>query len=304
MYDLIIIGSGPSGLTASIYASRYKINHIVIGEFLGGLASEAHKICNWPGEIEISGSDLMNKIKTSTEKLGAEIQIDKIISITKQENSFLLKTSGSKEYQTKTILIATGTKPRKLDIDSEKQFLGRGVSYCATCDGPFFKEKIVAVLGGGNSAMTAALYLADLAKQVYIVYRGESLKGETVWIDQIKNNNKITTIYNTKVIDFIGNTKLEKVKLNNKFNDSDEIVLDGVFIEIGSEPDLELVHDLNIETENNHIKINPDGSTSLDGIFASGDITNGSNHFRQIITACSEGAIASNAIHKYLSSKK
>ncbi len=304
MHDLIIIGSGPSGLTASIYASRYKINHIVIGEIPGGLASEAHKICNWPGEIEISGPNLMNKIKTSAEKLGAEIQIDKIINITKQENSFLLKTSESKEYQTKTILIAMGTKPRKLDIDSEKQFLGRGVSYCATCDGPFFKEKIVAVLGGGNSAMTAALYLADLAKQVYIIYRGESLKGETVWIDQIKNNNKITTIYNTKVIDFVGNTKLEKVKLDNKFNDSDEIVLDGVFIEIGSEPDLELVKDLNIETENGHIKIKPDGSTSLDGIFASGDITNGSNHFRQIITAASEGAIASNSIHRYLSLKK
>ncbi len=304
MYDLIIIGSGPSGLTASIYASRYKINHLIIGEVPGGLASEAHKICNWPGEIEISGIELTNKMKTSAEHFGAKIEMDKVINITKQENGFLIKTQNSKEYTSKTILFAIGTKPRKLNIESEKQFLGRGISYCATCDGPFFKEKTVAVLGGGNSAMTAALYLADLAEKVYIIYRGESLKGEAMWLDQINNNKKITVLYNTKVIDFIGENKLQSVALNNEFNGSKEITLDGVFVEIGSEPDLELVHDLNIDTEDGHIKIKADGSTSLDGIFASGDITNGSNHFRQIITAASEGAIASNSIHKYLSSKK
>lgn len=304
MYDLIIVGSGPSGLTASIYASRYKINHLVVGEMLGGLISEAHKVCNWPGEIEISGLELTEKIKKSADHLGVKIETDKVINIEKKENFFELKTQNGKILESKTVLLAIGTKPRKLNLESEKQFLGKGIAYCATCDGPFFKEKIVAVLGGGNSAITSAIYLTEMANKVYLIYRGEKLKGEIAWIEQAKSNPKINIIYNTNIIEFIGDKKLKKIKIDNKFENSNEIELDGVFIEIGSEPDLEITKNLNIETENNHIKVNADQSTSVTGIWASGDITNGSNHFRQIITACSEGAIASDSIFHFLQKNK
>lgn len=304
MYELIIIGSGPSGLSASIYASRYKINHIIIGESIGGLAWGAHKIGNWPSEIEISGTDLVNKMKDHVSELKTEIIPDKVVSIKKQDNIFVLETQSGKKYETKTVIIATGTKPRKLNIENEEKFTGKGISYCATCDGPFFKNKTVAVLGGGNSAMTAALYLSELANKVYIIYRGESFKGEMTWIDKIKNNEKITVLYNTKVIDFIGDTKIQKIKIDNTFEGSDEIELDGVFIEIGGEPDLEIAKDLDIEINNSRIKINPDQSTNIAGVWASGDVTDGSNNFRQLITACSEGAIASDSIHKYLSLNK
>lgn len=304
MNDLIIIGTGPAGYTASIYASRYKIKHVLIGEISGGLATEAHKICNFPSEMNISGMDLMEKIQKSAISLGSEILADKVSTITKNDTTFKISTESGKTYESKTVLLASGTKHRKLNIENEKNFVGRGVSYCATCDALFYKNKTVAVIGGGNSAMTAALYLAEVAEKVYLIYRGSELKGETAWRDQVTTNNKINVIYNTNIIEFIGDTKLKATKIDNTYNNSDEITVDGVFIEIGSEPDLSIAKDLNIETENGHIKIKNDQSTNVNGIWAAGDITNGSNNFRQIITACSEGAIASDAIHKYLTLNK
>ena len=191
-YDLIIIGAGPAGLTASIYASRYKVKNLVIGEALGGLVFEAHKICNFPSEQEVKGMDLVTKMQQHTESLGVQIVVDKIIGIDKTKNNkFKLTTQNKKEFFTETILLATGTKHRKLDLPDEDKFIGHGISYCATCDAMFYRDKTVAVIGGSDSANTATLHLAEIAKKVYQIYRRDKLRGEILWIEQILKNPKI-----------------------------------------------------------------------------------------------------------------
>lgn len=300
-YDLIIIGGGAAAYTASIYASRFKINHLIIGEVLGGLASTAHKIENYPTENGISGIELMTKMQKRVEGFETKIEMDKVIEVKKEDDFFNLKTQNNKEYKAKSILLATGTKHRKLGLKNEADYVGRGVSYCATCDAMFYKEKIVAVLGGSDSANTASLYLADIADKVYQIHRGKELKGEVAWIEQIKNNSKIEVIYNTNIIEIIGDNKIEKIKLDTPYQNQNKLNIDGLFIEIGSEPDYDLLTKLNINTnEQGYVIIKEDQSTSIKGIYAAGDITTGSNNFRQIVTACSEGAIAVNSIFKYI----
>ena len=189
-YSLIIVGAGPAGLTASMYASRYKIDHLVIGQAVGGLAFEAHKICNFPTEEEISGVQLIGKIRKHAESLGMKMVNTEVTKIEEKNNQFEITTENNKSFLTQAILLATGTKRRKLNINEDK-FIGKGVSYCATCDAMFYQNKTVAVIGGGDSANTSSLYLAKIAKQVYQIYRGNKLHGETIWIDKVIHNKKI-----------------------------------------------------------------------------------------------------------------
>lgn len=304
-YDLIIIGAGPAALTASIYASRYKINHIIVGELPGGLMSEAHKICNFPSEIEISGFDLTMKMKAHVDSFGTEFVMDKATSIEKASDGFMVKTAGNKEFSAPTILLAAGTVHRHLGLSEESRFVGHGLSYCATCDAMFYKDKTAAVIGAGNSAMTAALYLAEVANKVYIVARGSELRGEVVWMDQVKNNPKIEVIGNTSVVGLAGENKLETIKLSQPYNGNDILAVDGLFVEIGSAPDTAWLGNLELKAEaSGYLIVQPDHSTSQPGIWAAGDITNGSNGLRQVVTACAEGAIAAGAIFKHLQQKK
>ena len=304
IYDLVILGAGPAGLTASIYASRYKLDHVIIGKSIGGLATDAHKICNYPSEKDISGFELMEKIKDCALHAGGEIVMDEIIDIENENGSFTIKTKLEKTFFTKTLLIASGTERRRLDIDNESQFFGRGISYCATCDGPLFKNKTVAVIGGSNSAIIAALHLASFAQKVYLIYRKDQLRGEPVWIEEAKNNSNIEIIYNTNVVGVDGDTKLQKITLDNEHNNCSTLDVDGMFIEIGSVPKTVIYDKLGIKLdEKKYIIISPDQATSIEKIWAAGDVTTGSNNFRQIITACSEGAIAAESIFKYLQLK-
>ncbi len=305
-YSLLIIGAGPAGLTASIYASRYKVDNLIISETLGGLAFEAHKICNFPTENEISGMELVTKMKQHVEELGAQIVIDKVTGIDKlEDNTFKVTMQSNKEYLAKTILLANGTTHRKTNLPNENNFIGKGISYCATCDAMFYRNKTVAVIGGSDSANTAALYLAEVADKVYQIYRGQSLRGETVWIHQIENNKKIEVLYETEVKELLGQDKLEGVILTKKYKGSDKLILDGLFIEIGTVPQKVLVEELKIATdEKNYIRVNSAQQTNQQGVWAAGDITNSSNNFHQIITACSEGAIAAENIFKFLQEKK
>ncbi len=305
-YELIIIGSGPAGLTASIYASRFKVNNLIIGEALGGLAFEAHKICNFPSEIEISGVDLINKMQKQVEFFGGKILLEKVIKIKKREDDkFQIITQSKKEFIARAILLASGTEHRKLGLPEEKKFVGKGVSYCATCDAMFFRDKNVVVVGGSNSAHTASLYLAEVAKKVYQIYRGDQLRGETAWIDQVLANPKIEVIYNTEVKKLIGEVNLEKIILSRPFQSTNQLYTDGLFVEIGTTPKQELIKQLDISTnEQGYIKVDASQKTSQKGIWAAGDITDGSNNMRQIITAASEGAIAAENIFKFLQVKK
>jgi len=299
-YDLAIIGNGPAGLTAAIYGARYKINQILIGDLPGGLMTSSHKICNFPSEIEISGSDLAQKMHDQVIALEVPQKNTRINSISQLDGIYNLVLSNGENIQAKAILLATGTKHRHLDLPNEKSLVGRGVSYCATCDAMFYVDKVVAVIGGSDSANTAALHLAQVAKQVYQIYRGTSLRGETAWVDQVKANQKITVLYNTQVLEILGDKKVSGLKISN----GTELELDGVFVEIGSEPDSTLSNQLSLKmTKGDYIITKENQMTSREGVWAAGDITTNSDSFQQIITACSEGAVAAQSIFKYLRSK-
>ena len=298
-YDLIIIGSGAAGMTASIYASRYTLKNIVIGDILGGTTTEAHKIYNWPGAPGISGFELMNNMTTHVKESGGEILSDTVIEAGRIEDGYFVVTKRGKRFTAKNILFTSGTKHRHLGIPREDELSGKGVAYCSTCDVPFFKDKVVAVAGGGNSAISAALYLADIASKVYVVCRSADLKGEPLWREELKKRENVTVVYAANITGLEGETQLTHIILDTDFNGSNRIAVDGLFVEIGLLPQTDLAKALGAEiNELGYIRVQPDMSTTVPGIYAAGDSTDASNNFHQIVTACAEGAIAADAIYK------
>lgn len=299
IYDLIIVGVGPAGFAASIYASRYKLTNMMIGEIVGGLASEAHKVGNYPGLNDMSGFEMMMKFREHAKALGGEELLDRVLEIKKDETDpakpvFTLKTARSGEFQAKYVLLATGSKRRTLKLPREDEFKGKGVSYCATCDAFFYREKTVAVVGGADAATTAALYLANLAKKVYMIYRGDALRSEPIWVEQVLKNPKIEIIYQANVKELVGEGKLQGVVLDKE---NMKLDIDGLFIEIGFDPDLSLSDQLGVKSDDRgYVIVGPDQSTNVPFVYAAGDLTTGSNGFRQIITAASEGSIAAESI--------
>ena len=290
-YDLIIIGSGPAGLTAGVYAARYMLNTLIIGQLPGGTAGEAHEVCNFPSYGKINGFELMHKMVSQVNELGVEIKQEEVVEISGENNSFIIKTN-KKEYRAKKIIIATGTTRKKLNLPREEELTGKGVSYCATCDGGFYKDKIVGVIGGGNAALTAALLLSKFAEKVYIIYRKESFsKAEPAWVKDIEENEKIKPLFNSQVKKLEGEDKLEQIELDN----GDKLKVNGLFIEVGSISNKKLAEKFGIELENDFISVDKKMKTCCKGVFASGDVTN--NPLKQIITACSEGAIAATSAY-------
>lgn len=301
LYDIAIVGSGPASFSASIYASRYRLKNIIFGRQMGGTISDTHKVCNYPGVSDISGLELATRMYEQTKEQGAEISLESVKDIKKENNIFKLITDADKEYYSKTVIIATGTKRNKLALPREELFLGKGLSYCATCDGMFYKDKVVAVIGGSNAATMAASMLSDIAKQVYIIYRGTELRGEPAWIEVVETKENITVLFETLVIGLEGTDRLERVKLSKAYKNSSYLDVDGVFVEIGSEPNIVLPMKLGLELdERQYIKVEKDQSTNIEGIWAAGDCTTASNDFRQVVTAVAEGAIAANSIYTYL----
>lgn len=301
MYDIAIIGTGPAGLSASIYASRYRLKNIVFGKMIGGTISEAHKVCNYPGIPGVTGLELGQKMLNHAKEEGGEIVFESIADLKKEGKEFKIVTDSGKEYRAKTVILATGTKRNKLSIPNEDKYLGRGVSYCATCDAMFYKDKVVGVVGGSNAATMAATMLADVAKEVYIIYRGKELRGEPAWIEDVNKRDNVIVLLETLVIGMEGTDRLEKVRLSKEYNNSNELLLDGLFIEIGSEPNATLPLQLGLDLdEKQYIKVDGKQSTSIEGIWAAGDCTTNSNMFQQVVTAVGEGAIAANSIYCYL----
>lgn len=304
-YDLIIIGAGAAGLTASVYASRYKLDHLVFGVEPGGQMAEIHSLENWPGIISIPGRELINQMIGQVNNFGVQVRGESVSSIRKNEEGVFEVDNGKEKYLAKTIIMAMGASYRKMNIPGEKEFTGKGVSYCATCDAMFFRNKVVSVIGGGNSAVVVALELTDFASKVYLIYRGEKLSADPIWLDKVAANPKIEVIRNTNVLEVKGGNKVEKIILDKPLADDKTFLeVDGVFIEIGSEPGIELAMKLGVEYDGQKfIKVNADQSTNVEGVFAAGDITTGSNKFRQIITAAAEGALAANSAYKMLKLK-
>lgn len=304
MYDLTIIGCGPAGYAAAIYAARYKLNTVVIGAADGGAMAEAHLIENWPGVKSVTGTELTKNFKEHVEYFDVEIQQEYVREITQNNKIFTTTTESGKKFESKAVIIAAGTKKRKLGIPGEQELKGKGVSYCATCDAFFFKNKKVAVIGGSDSAGTAALLLADHADKVYIIYHREPLRCEEMTLERIKNNKKIEIIYNTDITKINGEQKVESVDINSEFNGKKQIEVDGVFIEIGATPSADLARNLEVELDNlERIKINPDCSTNISGVFAAGDVTVGLYDLKQIITAAASGAVAATSVNKFIKTK-
>jgi len=300
MYDLIIIGAGPAGITAGIYATRYQLKTLIVGKLLGGVASEAFKVENYPGFKAISGTSLMNKFSEQLKYLGAHLQQKDIEKIEKMKQGFKVLT-GDKEYEAPAIIIATGTKVRKLNVPGETEFTGKGVSYCATCDATFFKDKIVAIVGGGDAGATASLQLADLAKKVYWLYREQKPAAMPSWQEQVRKNPKVEEINKTNVKKIKGNVSVEKIILDRDYNSKKELMVQGLFVQIGAVPSVDLAKDLRVKlNEYGYIKVDEAQKTNTDGVYAAGDVTSASNRFKQIITACSEGAIAAHSVYEYL----
>jgi len=294
IYDLVVVGAGPAGMNAAVYASRYRLKTLVIGELFGGLVSEAYEICNFLACYRIKGMELAKRMMEHAKAEGAIIKNEKVIGIKKIKDYFEVKTS-SGIYKSRSIILATGTEKRKLNLKNEDELLGKGVSYCATCDAGFFKNKIVGVVGGGDNALTSALLLAEYSKKVFIIYRRDKFyRAEPAWQEQVAKNKKIKCLFNSEVIELIGKDKLKAIKLNN----GKVMKVDGLFIEIGTIPKKELAEQLNLKLESGYIVVNRNQETSVKGIFAAGDITN--NPLKQIITAASEGAVAAHSAYEYI----
>jgi len=301
MYDLIIIGSGPAGYSAGIYATRYNLNVLVIGQIEGGMASLAHQVENYPGLPQITGIELMKKFKDQATKSGAKIISDLVVNIKKTDDIFSVQTK-SETYKSKTIILAMGTERRKINIPGEKEFLGKGLSYCVTCDGMFFKNKTVAVIGGGDSALQAVIQLSEICKKVYLIYAKEIPDAMPTWVERANSEaDKIIQIASNTLTKIEGTNTVEKVILEKEFNNSNELLVDGVFVEIGAVPNSVLLDKLGVLIDDcKYIIVDQFQQTNVKGIFAAGDITTNSGKFAQIITASNEGAIASFTAFKYL----
>lgn len=297
IYDIIIIGGGPAGLSAAIYASRaLKKTLIIEKSVFGGQITQASKVENYPGFEEVSGMDLGEKMADQAKKLGVENIYGEVTQIKKNEETFTV-TVGQKEYLSKVVIYATGASPRKLHVDNEAKLLGSGISYCATCDGALFKEKTVCVIGGGNTAIDDALYLANLCKKVYVIHRRDSFRGEPVKVSLLKEKENVEFILNATVKSVDGENFVESITLLENMQER-KIKVDGVFVAIGHVPNTQLLEDFVPLTPNGYIITNYDLETSVTGFYAAGDVRE--KKVRQLTTATNDGTIAAIMACEYL----
>lgn len=300
MYDIIVIGAGPAGMTASIYARR-ALKKVLVLEAVsyGGQIINTLDIENYPVEAHISGFDFSTKLYNQAVDLGAEFIFEKCIKIEKKNSSFDVFTPNCK-YQCKSLIIATGTENRKLGLDREHEYIGKGLSYCATCDGAFYKKKDVAVVGGGNTALEDALYLSNICNKVYLIHRRNEFRGDNSVVDKIKGKNNIDIIYNSNVTKLIGDERLSSIEVSNTDGSIKEIFVSGLFVAVGKIPENEIFKDLIKMDENGYILASENCHTNIDGIFVAGD--NRTKLLRQLVTATSDGAVAATEAIHYLES--
>lgn len=302
LYDIIIIGAGPAGLTAGLYTSRRALKTLVLSKDLGGQAAISHDVENYPGIELTDGLSLMHKFAKQAQKFGTQIKYGEVKKITKEKNKFTIQTNKG-DFGGKALILAFGLTPCDLNIPGEEKFKGRGVSYCATCDGPLYKEKTVAVIGGGNSAMDAAEYLAKIAAKVYLIHRRDQFRGEEITFKQLKKQPKVEMILSSDILEIKGKQFVESVLIkNNGHNKKKELKVDGVFVEIGHTAKTDLVKNLIKLNNKGEIITDQDSNTSQPGIFACGDVTNCA--YKQIVISAGEGAKAALQAYKYLCLQK
>jgi len=295
-YDLIIIGAGPAGLTAGIYATRGGLKTAIVSKDIGGTANSIAKLENWPG-FSGTGAELMKKFYEHVKDYKIDTILSEVEKIEKSKDKFLVYTKKEKS-ESRAVIIATGRGRKKLNILGEQKFFGKGVSYCVTCDGIFFKGKTTVVIGGSDCASISALALSEIAKKVYLVYRGEKLKCEKIILEKLKKKKNVEIIYNAVPLQIQGKEKAEYLVIEQNRKKMG-IKIDGIFVEVGSVPLVEFAKKLNLKLDKeDDIITDEEMKTSVSGIFAAGDITN--SRLKQVLTASSQGAIAAKSAVEYL----
>lgn len=298
MYDIIIIGAGPAGMTAAIYGKR-ALKSVLILEAItyGGQIINTLDIENYPVEAHISGFDFATKLYNQVIDLGAEIKYEKVTEII-DKNEYKEVMTSKNTYQAKTIIIATGADNRKLGLENESDLIGKGISYCATCDGNFFKKKDVAVVGGGNTALEDALYLSSIANKVYLIHRRDQFRGDQSVVEKLKEQDNVEFVYNSNVTKLIADESLASIEVTNKDGSTKNIPVKGLFIAIGKVPENENFKNLINVDEAGYIIADESCHTNIPGIFVAGDTRN--KELRQLVTATADGAIAATEAVKYL----
>lgn len=298
-YDVIIIGASCAGLTAGIYTGRRALKTLIISKDIGGQAATTFDIENYPGIDKTTGPDLMRAMQKQAEKFGAEIVIAEVTSIEKKENFIVRSTAG--EYEATAVILSFGLTHRKLGVPGEKELTGHGVAYCTTCDAPFYKNKVVGVVGSGNAAFETAKYLATICKQVYLFARGAELRADDALSSEVKESGKVEIILNTTVKEIKGTKKVDSVIITTGGEDK-ELPLDGLFIDVGYALESGFVKDFVKTDERGFIIIDNENKTSVDGVFAAGDVT--TVPWKQTVIAAGEGAKAALSVVRWVKSKK
>lgn len=301
MYDIIIVGAGPAGMTAAIYARRAAKSVLVLEAVnYGGQIINTPDIENYPVEAHISGFDFSTRIYEQAKGLGAEFIFEKVTGI-KNENGKKTVITEKNTYEAGAVILATGSASRKLGLEDEDRLVGRGVSYCATCDGNFYRKKVVAVAGGGNTALEDALYLADLAEKVYLIHRRDSFRGEEANISRLKEKGNVEIIYNSNVTRLISEKRLRAIEVTDKTDGSVRTIeLNGLFIAIGRVPVNSGFAGIVKLDDSGYVQAGEDCHTSCEGIFVAGD--NRTKTLRQLVTAAADGAMAATEAVKYIGS--
>jgi len=307
LHEVIIIGSGPAGYTAGIYTGRAGLNPLLIASSVeaGGELMKTTEVENYPGfPTGLQGPELMDAFRAQAERFGTEVLLDDVIEVDLQGPVKIVKTGGGKTFEAKTVILATGAAYRELGLPREKELSGYGISWCATCDGFFFREKTIAVVGGGDSAMEEATFLTRFASKVYLIHRRDSFKASKIMQERALNNPKIEVIWNTEVSELLGEGKLTGIKTTNLVDGSQNTLdLDGLFIAIGNDPRVWLVENQLTLTAEKFIEVEGRSSkTSLSGVFAAGDVIDPT--YRQAITAAGSGCVAALDAEHYLSNLK
>ena len=302
-FDVIIIGAGPAGYTAGIYCSRARHDTLIISGLLpGGQLMNTTDVENYPGFSDgIMGPDLMQVMRKQTERMGTTIIDDVVVDVDFRHKPFKVLTA-SEEFESKTIIVCTGATPRKIGITGEQTFAGKGVSYCATCDGAFFREQHIAVVGGGDSCMEEATFLTKFASKVHIIHRRDKFRASKIMQERALNNEKIQVHWNSIVKDIKGDEKVQQIILTDtKTNEETSLDMGGVFVAIGHEPNTELFKDQLELDENGYIILKNNTQTSIEGIFSAGDVHD--HRYRQAVTAAGYGCMAAIDVDKYLATE-
>jgi alkyl hydroperoxide reductase subunit F len=300
IYDLVIIGAGPAGITAAVYAARKKMDSLVVTKDIGGQASLSGDIQNYTGYQFITGPELAIKFEEHMRKFNFDIkENEEVKELISEKGAFLVKTDKD-NYQAKTVIVASGKRSRELGVTGEREFKNKGLTYCATCDGPLFAERDVAVIGGGNSALDAVLQLTKIANKIYVINITDNLTGDGIMQEKIRADNKVSIFNNSRVKEILGDSFVQAIKIEE---DKEEKILDvqGIFVEIGLIPNSDFAPSLE-KNERKEIIVNQQNETNIPGIFAAGDVTNVPE--KQIIIAAGEGAKAVLSTFRYLSTRK